>query len=1805
MKNNFITLIALVGILLFSNYMIAQSPTAAALGFNAFLQQGATLTTNESEGPIAIGGNLTVNGNYQVNIHSVGTFTVGNAPIGLFVGGQVILSSGSLQVNSGRYVKIGNCASSNIRTWYRDNNNATSNIYITGSAASYASTPNININSNALAWGTEVSTTNNPVCDANSATEINFATAFTTMQASATSMAACSTSGNILSNPNQNVFGSTISSVLTSGQVKITLASGTNVLNVSGADLNSVTNGITFTNSPDASHVLVINVNAVGSYTWNVWNQGGVSGNNASYIIYNFYNTTSLNIAGNSTIEGTVFAPNATITKTVNQSNIEGQVIGQSFIQNGGELHYYPFTPTVAGCVVSSVCSGFTTYTQGGWGAAPKGNNPGTILQNNFTAVYPSGVTIGCNTGYIFKFTSSSAITAFLPQGGTPGSLGASATNPTGSFTVLAGQVLAARLNVDFDKFNPSGYKTNASLLSGLIFNTGVFNGKTVQFVLDEANKVLGGCASAYSASDLNDALTLLNQNYDNGGGTNVGDLNCGNAATPVAAISGNNSVCFGGSVTLTDATAGGTWSSSDNTVATVSSGGVVTSLKAGITTITYSVSGYSPSATLSFTVKAATTSTTNASICAGGAYSFNGNSYSNAGSYTAHLTNAAGCDSAATLVLTIKQPSTSTTTASICAGSSYTFNGTSYSSTGSYTSHLTNSAGCDSSATLVLTVKAAPSVASINGTSNVCVGKTSTLTNSTPNGVWSSANGTIASISANGIVTAVAAGTINISYTVTNNLGCSAIASISFVVNPLPVLDTIVGNTSVCVGSTVALTNSTQGGSWSSFNNYVGSINASGVFTGNAYGTSAVTYTFTNNNGCTNKVSTVLSVNNNPYVGSIVGSTTVCTGNVDTLKPGASFGVWSASNNIVATISPNGYVSGFSAGKDTISYTLTNSYGCTSVASTVITVLTNPIALDTIVGNGNVCVGSTVQLSNSTPNGIWSSFDYYVGTITSNGAFTGNAYGTTNVTYFVSNVQGCTAKTTKVFSVFNKPYIGTLTGANIVCSGNSITLKTSVGGGIWSSSNNAIASVTSKGVVSGITGGKDTVTYSLTNSNGCTSTLTQSILVASTASTTNASICAGSSYSFNGTSYSTAGTYTAHLTNAAGCDSAASLVLTLTPLPAMTSIFGNTTLCTGTSTQLTDNTIGGIWASSDTGIATIDMNGNVTAIANGNTVITYTITATCSTYASYPIKVKCDTSGSVSSSGTGGLESKSLGASIGTRNFNIYKNSQNGAVVYTESQKIVTPKKGSISTFGINNATSLSALMPTSANNAYSAYDQSAAVADLTSITNAIDVRAIDFTLNNSPKAVAFATKTVGAIYSHTKTICDRLKGAQLLDVKKVTISNISFIQFKIQQSNGDLEYAISFSAGQKAGRDAISIQSNWLMTDYVSEDTMFNYQLWAANQADVTTMVTEVLAKLHANKSLIDLSNNDLPSAYVSAANRQGSMLNIIINNRTANTTGYFELKQSAAENSTSQMTDIVPFTINANGQTTVSIPVNDNYDANISMVFNNSTTDALYMADGIWGTSGDNRTTVTKMNVINNSSKQYASNEYPLLRDVNVNVTTPSYVSIYKYLKGGAAAVDLSSYKSFHFTAMTNAGGMNLKVTITKQSVGSWNSQYSYTISNFQNGQTYSIALSDFKSTDATLPTTIDASDITSVIYNVENTSGQTLSFSAGISNAAFSTEDIALERALEVKTVSVSPNPSNGNFRVSFVTPSNTQLRLAITDITGRIVSSQMVNAVTGTNEVSVNLGQSMNGSLYFISLQGADSKYITQRMMIKK
>src|SRR5207253_508542 len=119
------------------------------------------------------------------------------------------------------------------------------------------------------------------------------------------------------------------------------------------------------------------------------------------------------------------------------------------------------------------------------------------------------------------------------------------------------------------------------------------------------------------------------------------------------------------------------------------------------------SAAGCDSIATLNLTVNTFVTSTTITTICGNQLpYLWNGQTINAAGTYTANLINVVGCDSIATLNLAVNTTLISTTNATICGNQlPYTWNGQTMNSAGTYTANLISAAGCDSIATLNLAV--------------------------------------------------------------------------------------------------------------------------------------------------------------------------------------------------------------------------------------------------------------------------------------------------------------------------------------------------------------------------------------------------------------------------------------------------------------------------------------------------------------------------------------------------------------------------------------------------------------------------------------------------------------------------------------------------------------------------------------------------------------------------------------------------------------------------------------------------------------------------------------------------------------------------------------------------------------------------------------------------------------------------------------------------------------------------------------------------------------------------------------------
>ncbi len=127
---------------------------------------------------------------------------------------------------------------------------------------------------------------------------------------------------------------------------------------------------------------------------------------------------------------------------------------------------------------------------------------------------------------------------------------------------------------------------------------------------------------------------------------------------------------------------------------------------------------------TLNLIVNPKSYKTLNQTICSGSSFSVGSNTYSTSGSYTINLVNYLGCDSVVSLILKVLPNSTPTTiTTSICQGEYYVVGANSFNTGGTYSLHLSNYLGCDSSINLNLTVNPKPVKQNISGSNWVSSG--------------------------------------------------------------------------------------------------------------------------------------------------------------------------------------------------------------------------------------------------------------------------------------------------------------------------------------------------------------------------------------------------------------------------------------------------------------------------------------------------------------------------------------------------------------------------------------------------------------------------------------------------------------------------------------------------------------------------------------------------------------------------------------------------------------------------------------------------------------------------------------------------------------------------------------------------------------------------------------------------------------------------------------------------------------------------------------------------------------------------
>ncbi|PQJ08990.1 hypothetical protein CJD36_021535 [Flavipsychrobacter stenotrophus] len=401
------------------------------------------------------------------------------------------------------------------------------------------------------------------------------------------------------------------------------------------------------------------------------------------------------------------------------------------------------------------------------------------------------------------------------------------------------------------------------------------------------------------------------------------------------------------------------------------------------------------------------------------------------------------------------------------------------------------------------VTLTATPVITATGSPTSICQGTSVTLSNAAGGGTWSSSNSAIVTISATGVATGgTTAGTATLSYATT---GCTQTYSLLNVLNPATITPATV---SICNGATASLSNTVGGGTWSSANNALATVDASGIVTGVGVGSVNISYS----TGCGTPVTRSVTVNTQPAA--VTGSSSLCITLSTTLSNTAGGGTWTSSNTSLATVTSS---TGIVRAQSTVGYfNIVYTIGSCSVTFPMSIGSSSPT---TITGTASACAGASATLADAITGGLWSSSNTSVASVN---ATTGVVVGIGNGAATITYNNGCGTAATKAWTTtgtaVNLAYSsGGLTGP--VCSGGTLSLTsgTSSGGTYSWTGPNSFSSASQNVTISSVTTAASGI-YTFTGTVGACGAVTKYMFVSVdatpsvTATASPSSICSGGS---------------------------------------------------------------------------------------------------------------------------------------------------------------------------------------------------------------------------------------------------------------------------------------------------------------------------------------------------------------------------------------------------------------------------------------------------------------------------------------------------------------------------------------------------------------------------------------------------------------------------------------------------------------------------------------------------------------------
>lgn len=453
----------------------------------------------------------------------------------------------------------------------------------------------------------------------------------------------------------------------------------------------------------------------------------------------------------------------------------------------------------------------------------------------------------------------------------------------------------------------------------------------------------------------------------------------------------------------------------------------------------------------------------------------------------------------------------------------------------------------------------------------------------------------------------------------------------------------------------------------------------------------------------------------------------------------------------------------------------------------------------------------------------------------------------------------------------------------------------------------------------------------------------------------------------------------------------------------------------------------------------------------------------------------------------------------------------------------------------------------------------------DLYNLSNAIDIYSVDY-LNENDETMAsiLALETEDGVYEHTKYICDRLLGAEILGINTFLINEELFIKTTIKNPGGEVEHVLSFSVYDKG--DSYGVESHWNLDKY-SKESFYNFQIWANSVDDLYKLSYKIIDTFQKIKKISSYNTSTPPTTFVRSGSYKNGKLSLNITN-AANSTS-IQVQGGIRETETSEE-ETINTTVAVDGySSTLEFDSGTLFDFGFRITGDKGgTPDDLYIADGAWGVDDSSYNTEVLEYEISAQTETAIDNAFLVERNIYLSAKTENYISAYKAFTPRFRAIDLSEYNTLKFNTK---GSGEMSIIIMKDNVEEWDAQHKYTLELSAEMETKEIRLTEFKNNTGE---SIDMSNVTMIVFQQKvNTIGTAETKEMSLENIQFQT--------LEKEIISEDTNINEPIFVTNQIIEATTieissskesTYELSVYNITGKKIQTLTGDINKGVNSI---------------------------------